>query len=191
MYGFHMTGNTDMHLLVMDTLLFFFKLVRGFKKKYLVWPPFASCSASPSHRLDRAGLLIVVCGMLSHSSSIAVRSFWIFLFIYFTFIYIGGNWNTLSIQSIPNLLNGWHVWWVYRPWKNWDMFSFQELCTDPCDKGSAFSCWKRRWWRRINGTTMGLRISPRYLCAFKLPSITCNYVHCPYLRDSPLFSIFT
>ena len=40
---------------------------------------------------------------------------------------IGGNWNTLlymSIQSISNVLNGcrWHVWWVCRPWKNWDFF---------------------------------------------------------------------
>ncbi len=51
---------------------------------------------------------------------------------------IGRNWNTLSytpIQSIPNLLNGWHVWWVCWPCKNWDVFSFQELCTDPCNMG--------------------------------------------------------
>ena len=27
----------------------------------------------------------------------------------------------------------------------------------------------------MNGTTMGLRISSRYLCAFKLPSIKCNW----------------
>jgi hypothetical protein len=51
---------------------------------------------------------------------------------------IGENWNTLSymsIQSIPNLLSGWHVWWECSPWKNWDIFRFQELCTDPCDMG--------------------------------------------------------
>ncbi len=49
---------------------------------------------------------------------------------------IGRNWNTLSymsIQSIPNMLNGWHVRWVCWPCKNWDSFSFQELCTDPCN----------------------------------------------------------
>ncbi len=39
------------------------------------------------------------------------------------------------IQSIPNMLNGWHVWWVCWPCKNWDVFSFQELCTDPCNMG--------------------------------------------------------
>jgi hypothetical protein len=31
----------------------------------------------------------------------------------------------------------WHVWWVCRPWKNWDSFSFQELCTDHCDNSLA------------------------------------------------------
>ncbi len=48
------------------------------------------------------------------------------------------NWNTLSytpIQSIPNILNGWHIRWVCWPCKNWDVFSFQELCTDPCNMG--------------------------------------------------------
>ncbi len=27
------------------------------------------------------------------------------------------------------------VWWVCWPCKNWDVFSFQELCTDPCNMG--------------------------------------------------------
>ncbi len=43
---------------------------------------------------------------------------------------IGRNWNTLSytpIQSIPNMLNGWHVRWVCWPCKNCDVFSFQEF----------------------------------------------------------------
>ncbi len=33
------------------------------------------------------------------------------------------------------MLNRWHVRWVYWPCKNWDVFSFQELCTDPCNMG--------------------------------------------------------
>ncbi len=48
------------------------------------------------------------------------------------------NWKTLSytpIQSIPNMFNGWHVKWVYWPCKNWDVFSFHELCTDPYNRG--------------------------------------------------------
>ncbi len=51
---------------------------------------------------------------------------------------IGRNWNTLlytPIQSIPNMLNGWLVRWVCWPCKNWDVFSFQELLTDPCNMG--------------------------------------------------------
>ncbi len=44
------------------------------------------------------------------------------------------NWYTLSytpIQRIPNMLNEWVCW----PCKNCDVFSFQELCTDPCNMG--------------------------------------------------------
>ncbi len=96
--------------------------------QYLVWPPFASRSATHLLRIELIRLLIVACGMLVHSSSMAVRSCWI----------LAGNWNTLSytpIQSIPNMLNGWQVRWVCWPCKNWDVFSFQELCTDPCNMG--------------------------------------------------------
>ncbi len=67
-------------------------------------------------------LLIVACGMFVHSIPLN----------------IGRNWNTLSytsIQSIMFMLNGWHVQWVCWPCKNWDVFSFQELCTDPCNMG--------------------------------------------------------
>ncbi len=51
---------------------------------------------------------------------------------------IGRNWNTLSytpIQSIPNMLNEWHVQWACWPCKNWDVFSFQKLRKDPCNMG--------------------------------------------------------
>ncbi len=66
--------------------------------------------------------------MLVHSSSMAVWSCWI----------LSGTRTPLSytpIQSIPNMLNGWHVRWVCWPCKNWDVFSFQELWTDPCNMG--------------------------------------------------------
>ncbi len=33
------------------------------------------------------------------------------------------------------MLAGWHVRWVCWSCKNWDVFSFQELCTDPCNMG--------------------------------------------------------
>ncbi len=45
--------------------------------------------------------------------------------------------------------------------------------------GRALSWCNMRWWSWMNGTTMGLRISSRYLCAFKMPSIKCTCVRCP------------
>ncbi len=84
------------------------------------------CNTSPSHRVDQ----VVDCGLwnvgpLLFNGCVKLLD-------------IGRNWNTLSytlIQSIPNMLNGWHVRWVCWPCKNWDVFSFQELCTDPCNMG--------------------------------------------------------
>ena len=77
-------------------------------------------------------------------------------------------------------VSGWHVWWVCWPCKNWDVFSFQGLWTDPCNMGGrALSCCNTRWWSWMNGTTMGLRILSRYLCAFKMLSIKCTCVCCP------------
>ena len=42
---------------------------------------------------------------------------------------------TRRSRASQNRLNGWYVWWVCRPWKNWDIFSFQKLFTDPCKMG--------------------------------------------------------
>ncbi len=44
---------------------------------YLVWPPVASRSATHLLHIELIRLLIVVCGMLVHSSSMAVWSCWI------------------------------------------------------------------------------------------------------------------
>ncbi len=95
------------------------------------------CSTSPSHRADQ----VVDCGLwdvgpLLFNGCVELLD-------------IGRNWNTLSytpIQSIPNMLNGWHVRGVCWPCKNWDVFSFQELCNNPCNMGCALSCCNMRWW---------------------------------------------
>ncbi len=84
------------------------------------------CNTSPPHRVVQ----VVYCGLwnvgpLLFNGCVKLLD-------------IGRNWNTLSytpIQSIPNMLNGWHVRWVCWPCKNWDVFSFQKLCTDPCNMG--------------------------------------------------------
>ena len=104
--------------------------------QYLLWPPFFSCSmTSPSYRVNQA----VDCGQWNVP-------------LLFNYCEVAGYWNTLSylsIQSIPNMLNGWHVWWLCRQLKNWDIFSFQELCTDPCDMtwGCAFLCIHDYWFQ--------------------------------------------
>ncbi len=81
------------------------------------------CNTSPSHRVDQ----VVDCGLwnvgpLLFSGCVKLLDI---------------VWNcTLSytlIQSIPNMFNGWHVRSVCWPCKNWHVFSFQELCTDPCN----------------------------------------------------------
>jgi hypothetical protein len=71
-----MTEKTDVHLLVIDT----FKKVGVWIRtsQYLVHvPPFTSCSATHLLRTELIRLFTVSCGMLSHSSSIAVQSCWI------------------------------------------------------------------------------------------------------------------
>ncbi len=84
------------------------------------------CNTSPSHRVDQ----VVDCGLWNVGPLLFNGCA--------KLLDIGRNWNTLSytpIQCIPNMLNGWHVRWVCWPCKNWDVFSFQELCTDPCNMG--------------------------------------------------------
>ncbi len=84
------------------------------------------CNTSPAHRADQ----VVDCGLCNVGPLLfngCVK-----------LLDVCKNWNTrsyTSIQSIPNMLNGWRVRWVRWPWKNWDVFSFQELCTDPCNMG--------------------------------------------------------
>ena len=71
-----------------------------------------------------------------------------------------GLWNV-----VPLLFNGCAK--LLDIGENWSTLLYK-LCTD-----RALSCWNMRWLWRMNGKTMGLRISSRYLCAFKLPLIKC------------------
>jgi hypothetical protein len=78
-----MTGNTDMHLLVTDTLK---KVGAWIRKPVSIWCDHYLPHASHLHlshladallRIELIRQLIVACGMLSHSSSMAVKIFWI------------------------------------------------------------------------------------------------------------------
>ena len=66
-----------------------------------------------------------------------------------------------------------------RPWKNWDIFSFQELCTDPCDIGLCVIMLKHdvmeadEW--HDNGPQKLVTVS---LCIQIAKLIKCNCVRC-------------
>ncbi len=126
----------------------------GVRKPVSIWCDhicLTQCKPSPSHRVDQ----VVDCGLWNVGPLLFNGCA--------KLLDIGRNWNMLSytaIQRIPNMLNGWHVQ-ILAIW------------------GRALSCCNMRWWSWMNGTTMGLRILSRYLCAFKMPSIKCTCVHCP------------
>ncbi len=88
--------------------------------QYLVWPPFASCSATHLLRIELIRVLIVACGML------AVQSCWI----------LAGTGTRCRIRrsrasqtcSMGDMSGEYAC-------KNWYVFSFQELCTEPCNMG--------------------------------------------------------
>ena len=124
-----MTSNTDMHLLVTYTSLK--KVGVWIRKLVSIW-----CDHHLPHaarhllHIEFIWLSIVACGMFFHSSSMDMWSCWMLAGT-------GTRCRTRRPQSISNMLNGWHVWRVCKPWKNRDMFCIQELCLNPCDMGSC------------------------------------------------------
>ncbi len=141
---------------------------------------FASRMAPHLLRIELIRLLIVVCGLLSTSLQ------WLYE--------VAGYWQETGtrvvyadLESIPNMLNGWHVRWVCWPCTGTGIFSASEeivyriLATWGC----ALSSWQHEVMVGMNGTTMGLRISSWYICAFKMLSIKCTCVRCPITYAYP------
>jgi hypothetical protein len=127
---------------------------------YLVWPPFASSSAT--HLLLKELIRqIVACEMLSHSSSMSVWSWWIL---------VGTETHCHTHQSrASQTCSVGDISGEYAGHGRTGTFSASRNCVQIfASWGRALSCWNMRWWRRMNDT-MGLRISSRYHCAFKLP----------------------
>ncbi len=126
------------------------------------------CNTSPSHRVDQ----VVDCGMLVHSSSMAVQSCWL---LAGTVTRCHIRWSRASQTCSMGDMSV-----EYAGHARTGMFSASRNCVQILATwGSALSCCNMRWWRWMNSTTMGLRISSRYLCAFKMPSIKCTCVRCP------------
>ncbi len=153
--------------------------------QFLVWPPFASRSATHLLRIELIRLLIVVCGMLVHSSSMAVRNCWI----------LAGTATHCCIRRsrATQTCSMGEMSGEYAGHARTGMFSASRNCVQILATwGRALSCCNMRWWLWMNGTTMGLRISSRYLCAFKMPlwrseagGVNDNERH---LRHSPVSS---
>ncbi len=123
-------------------------------------------------RIELIRLLIVACVMLVHSSSMAVRSCWI----------LAGTGTRCRIRRsrASQTCSMGDMSGEYAGHARTGMFSAYRNCVQILATwGRALSCCNMRWWSWMNGTTMGLRISSRYLCAFKMSSIKCTCVRCP------------
>ncbi len=84
------------------------------------------------------------------------------------------------------MLNGWHVRWVCWLCKNLDVFSFQELCTDPCNMGPCIIMlqhevmvvdeWHNNWPQDLVTVSLCIQnaINQMHLC-----SLSITYA-CPY-----------
>ncbi len=118
-------------------------------------------------------LLIVACEMLVQSSSKTVRSCWI----------LAGTGTRCRIcrPRAPQTCSMFtHISCEYAGHARTEMFSASRNCVQILATwGRALSCCNMRWWSWMKGTTMGLRISSRYLCVFKMLSIKCTCVRCP------------
>ncbi len=140
--------------------------------QYLVWPPFVSRSATHLLCIELIRLFIVACGMLVHSSSTAVWSCWILTGTEHAVIY--------ADPEHPK-----HAQWVTCPVSMLAMqglrcFQLSGIVYRSLQHGAVH--YHAATWgdgRGMYGTAMGLRISSRYLCAFKMPSIKCTCVRCP------------
>ncbi len=140
--------------------------------QYLVWPPFVSLSATHLLRIELIRFLIVACGILVHSSLMAVKSCWI----------LAGTGTRCHIRRsrTSQTCSMGDMSGEYAGHARTGMFSASRNCVQILATwGHALSCCNMRWWSGMNSTTMGLRISSRYLCALKMPSIKCTCVHCP------------
>ncbi len=108
--------------------------------------------------------------MLVHSSTMAVRSCWI----------LAGTGTRCRIRrsraSQTCSIGDMSI--EFAGHARTGMFSASRNCVQILATwGRALSYYNMRWWSWMNGTTMGLRISTRYLCAFKMTTICAYSVH--------------
>ncbi len=108
--------------------------------QYLVWPQFCL-------RIELIRLLIVACGMLVHSSSMAVWSCWI----------LAGTGTRCRIRRsrASQTCSMGDMSGEYAGHARTGMFSASRNCVQIfATWGRALSCCNMRWWSWMNGTTM-------------------------------------
>lgn len=134
-------------------------LMLHFQNKRLLWMV----------QFELIRLLIVTCGMLVHSSSMTVQSCWI----------LAGTDTCCCLrrsrasQTCPmGDMSGVHA--------RTGMFAASKNCLQIFAAWGCASCCNLRWCSWICDTTMGLKISSWYVCAFRMPSIKCTSVLCPW-----------
>ncbi len=149
--------------------------------QYPVWPTFASRSAPHLLRIELIRLLIVVCGLLVHSSSMAVRSCWI---LAGTGTRCHIRWSRASQTCSMGDMSG-----EYAGHARTGMFSASRNCVQILATwGCALSSCNMRWCSWMNGTTMGLRISSWYICAIISLMLSNQHLDMPHLWGGGIIS---
>ncbi len=140
--------------------------------QYLVWPPFASRSATHLLRIELIRLLNVACGMLVHSSSMAVWRFWILA---------GAGTRccvrrsrasqTCSMGDMSDEYEGNARTWMFSAFLGIVYRSLQHgaMHYHAATWGDGRGWMAQQW---ASG-------SRHVICAFKMPSIKCTCVCCP------------
>ncbi len=151
------------------------------------------CNRSPSHKVDQ----VVDCGLWNVGPLLFNGCA--------KLLDIGRNWNTLSytpIQSIPNMLNGWHVSGECAGHEWTGMFSASRNCVQILATwGRALSCCNMRWWSWMKWHNNGPQdlvsvslciqnaINKMHLCSLSI-TYTCPY-HNPTATMGHSFTALT
>ncbi len=128
------------------------------------------CNTSPSHRVDQ----VVDCGLWNVGPLLFNGCA--------KLLDLAGNRTRcrISRSSASQTCSMGDMSGEYAGHARTGMFSTSSNCVQILATwGRALSCCNMRWWSWMNGTTMSLRISSRYLCAFKMASMKCTCVRCP------------
>ena len=139
--------------------------------QYLVWPPFASCSVTHLLRIDLIRLLIVTCWLLSHSSSMAVRSYWILVRTGTRCCTCRSRASqTCSMGDMSGENAGQGRTGTFRACRNCVQILRYGTMHYHAETWGDGGGWMARQW--ASGSRHGIS-------AFKLPSIKCYCVRCP------------